>query len=66
MATKPKQTDSSSIKTAAPLLTRAAVFLGVFILFSGIIGPRLISHHLVDKDGFQIYGGAGKALLFGA
>ncbi|HTB48986.1 MAG TPA: archaeosortase/exosortase family protein [Verrucomicrobiae bacterium] len=37
----------------------------VFIVFSGSIGPRIISHGLVGKDGFQVYGGAGKALLFG-
>ena len=39
--------------------------LAVFVLLSGIIGPRIISHGLVNKDGFQVYGGAGKALLFG-
>lgn len=44
---------------------RTIVFLGIFVIFSGTIGPRIISHGLVDKDGFQIYGGAGKALLFG-
>jgi exosortase/archaeosortase family protein len=65
VVTKPKQKSSFNIKTAAPLLTRAAVFLAIFILFSGIIGPRIIGHRLVDKDGFQIYGGAGKSLLFG-
>ena len=65
MRTKPKQKSSFHIKTAAPLLTRAAVFLAIFIVFSGLIGPPIISHGLVDKDGFQIYGGAGKALLFG-
>jgi exosortase/archaeosortase family protein len=66
VATKPKQTVLNPPKTAAPLLTRAAVFLAVCVLFSGIIGPRIISHGLGDKDGFQIYGGSGKALLFGA
>lgn len=35
-------------------------------MVSGIIGPRIVSHGLVGKYGFQIYGGAGKALLFGA
>lgn len=37
-----------------------------FVLASGIIGSRIISHGLVRKYGFQVYGGAGKALLFGA
>jgi len=65
VATKPKQpTTSDTIKAAAPLLWRAAAFLGVFVLLSGSIGPRIISHGLINKDGFQIYGGAGKALLF--
>jgi len=65
MATKPKPTIPNPLKAAAPLLTRAAAFLGVFVLLSGIMGPHIISHGLVNKDGFQIYGGAGKALLFG-
>jgi exosortase/archaeosortase family protein len=51
--------------TARQLLTRVGVFLSVFVVFSGIIGPRIVSHGLVEHDGFQIYGGAGKALLFG-
>lgn len=50
---------------AVPLIKRTAAFLCIFVLFSGIIGPRIISNGLVNKDGFQIYGGAGKALLFG-
>jgi exosortase/archaeosortase family protein len=62
---KPNKTTLHLSKTAAPLLTRAAVFLSLFIIFSGIIGPRIISHGLVSKDGFEIYGGAGKSLLFG-
>jgi exosortase/archaeosortase family protein len=65
VATKPKPTVPNSYKAAAPLLTRAAAFLGVFVLLSGIMGPHIIGHGLVDRDGFQIYGGAGKALLFG-
>lgn len=66
MATKPKPTTTSPTKTAAPFLTRAAVFLVLFVVFSGLIGSRVVSHGLIDHDGFQFYGGAGKALLFGA
>jgi exosortase/archaeosortase family protein len=55
----------SSLKVAAPLLWRAVAFLMSFVVLSGVIGPKIISHNLVSKDGFQIYGGAGKALLFG-
>ena len=64
MATKPKNT-KEFLKVAAPLLWRAATFLVAFVIISGVIGPKIISHGLVSKDGFQIYGGAGKALLFG-
>jgi exosortase/archaeosortase family protein len=65
VATKPKQTTQNTLKAAAPLLTRAVAFLGVFTLLSGVLGPRIIGHGLVDRDGFEVYGGAGKALLFG-
>lgn len=65
MATKPKQTTPNTLKAAVPLLTRSVAFLGVFVLVSGILGPHIISRSLVDHDGFQIYGGSGKALLFG-
>ena len=40
--------------------------MGVFIIFSGLIGPRIISSGILYRDGFGIYGGAGKALLFAA
>lgn len=51
-------------KTAAPLVRRTAVFLCVFILLSGLIGPRMIGGGLMERGGFAIYGGLGKALLF--
>lgn len=41
-------------------------FLGVFVASSAFIGWRVIGSGLVERDGFQVYGGAGKALLFGA
>lgn len=66
MTTEPKPTQQNTLKAAAPLLTRTAAFLAVFAIFSGIIGPRIISHGLVDKDGFEIYGGAGKSVFFAA
>jgi exosortase/archaeosortase family protein len=43
-----------------------ALFLLAFVLFSGIIGSRIIGLGLVDRYGFQVYGGAGKSLLFGS
>jgi exosortase/archaeosortase family protein len=65
VVTKPKLILNDNLKAAVPLLTRTAAFLTLFVVLSGIIGPRIISHGLVNKDGFQIYGGAGKSLLFG-
>ena len=53
------------MRTVPPLLTRLAVLLAMFVVYSGVIGSRIVSHGLVSRDGFQIYGGAGKALLFG-
>jgi exosortase/archaeosortase family protein len=51
-------------KAIVPLLTRTIAFLCLFVIISGVIGPHIISHGLVSKGGFQVYGGAGKALLF--
>ncbi len=65
MLTKKKIYKNKKLEAAAPLLLRTAAFLVLFILLSGIIGPRIISHGLVNKYGFQIYGGGGKSLLFG-
>jgi exosortase/archaeosortase family protein len=61
----PNKQSARKSKTAEPIIRRSAVFLVSFVIFSGIIGPRIISHGLVNKYGFEIYGGAGKALLFG-
>jgi len=65
VVTKLKNNSLKQNKTAARLLKRAAVFIAIFIIYSGVLGPRIISHGLVNKDGFQIYGGLGKSLLFG-
>jgi exosortase/archaeosortase family protein len=64
VTSKPKQTQPIIPKTTVPLLTRTVVFLAVCLLLSGLIGPRIISGGIVHKYGFNIYGGAGKALLF--
>ncbi len=53
------------MRAAYPLIRRTAAFLAICLILTGTIGPRIISHGLVGKDGFQIYGGAGKSLLFG-
>jgi exosortase/archaeosortase family protein len=49
----------------APLLWRLLAFIGLFVIVSGVLGPRIISSGILYKDGFGIYGGFGKALLFG-
>jgi exosortase/archaeosortase family protein len=48
-----------------PLIRRVIVFLCLFIIISGIVGPRVISGGILFKDGFDIYGGTGKAIIFG-
>jgi len=47
-----------------PLLVRLAAFLLLAIIITGIIGPKIISSGILYRDGFAIYGGAGKALAF--
>jgi exosortase/archaeosortase family protein len=41
------------------------VFLFIFIAASGVVGPRVISGGILFRDGFALYGGIGKALIFG-
>jgi exosortase/archaeosortase family protein len=52
-------------KTITPPLWRVMVFLCLFVLISGLIGPRIISAGIMLRDGFGIYGGIGKAMIFG-
>jgi exosortase/archaeosortase family protein len=39
-------------------------FLLAFVVLSGVLGPRIISSGLINRDGFWVYGAAGKVLLF--
>jgi exosortase/archaeosortase family protein len=48
----------------APLLRRISAFIAVFIIVSGLLGPRIISNGLLYRYHFDIYGPAGKAFLF--
>jgi exosortase/archaeosortase family protein len=48
-----------------PLLKRVIVFLILFVVVSGATGPRIISSPIMVRDGFALYGGIGKALIFG-
>lgn len=54
------------LKAITPLLWRVIAFLGLFIIISGLIGPPIIGDKALFAQGFEIYGGAGKALIFGA
>lgn len=51
-------------KTITPLQKRVIVFGILFVVISGVIGPRIISGGIMIRDGFAAYGGVGKALLF--
>lgn len=37
----------------------------LFVAASGLVGPKIISSGLINKYGFEIYGGLGKAAIFG-
>lgn len=52
-------------RTITPLLWRVIVFLCLFIAITGVMGPRVISGGILFRDGFALYGGIGKALIFG-
>lgn len=51
-------------KTITPLQKRVIVFGLLFVIISGIMGPRIISGGILFRDGFMLYGGVGKAVLF--
>ncbi len=55
----------SLIKTITPLLRRVIVFLCLFLLTTGVVGPKIIDSDIMFRDGFSQYGGIGKALIFG-
>lgn len=54
-----------SIKTITPLLWRVIVFLCLFLFITGVAGPKIIDSDIMFRDGFSLYGGIGKALIFG-
>lgn len=51
--------------TTTPLQGRVVVFLGFFIIVSGLLGPKIIGSDILFRDGFSLYGSIGKALIFG-
>jgi exosortase/archaeosortase family protein len=53
------------LKAITPLMWRVIAFLGLFVLVSGVAGPRIIASDIFFRDGFSIYGAVGKALVFG-
>lgn len=54
-----------SAKATSPLWKRVVAFLALFVLLSGLVGPRIISGSLLSDGGFWIYGSLGKATVFG-
>ena len=52
------------LKAITPLLWRVIAFACLFVVASGVIGPRIISGGILFRDGFALYGGIGKAVLF--
>lgn len=48
-----------------PLLQRVVAFLILFLLISGTVGPGIINNKALLHGGFELYGGLGKAMIFG-
>jgi exosortase/archaeosortase family protein len=61
---KSKLLQHRKFKVAKPLLNRLAAFILICLIYSGAIGPRIISGGILYKDHFGFYGGLGKSLLF--
>jgi exosortase/archaeosortase family protein len=62
-----KQSNRKQINfLSTPLIRRALAFAVIFVMVSGLLGPRLISSGLLYRYHFDVYGGLGKATLFGA
>ncbi len=55
----------STAKITTPLLWRVVIFLSLFVAISGLIGSRIIGGQIMFRDGFALYGGIGKAAVFG-
>lgn len=53
------------LQAITPLLWRVIAFVLFFVVISGLIGPKVISGGILFRDGFSIYGGIGKAAIFG-
>lgn len=53
------------LNTITPLLWRVIAFLCLFVIISGVAGPRIIASDIFLRDGFGVYGSVGKALIFG-
>ena len=53
-------------KTITPLYVRVMVFLLVSIVFSSLIGVRIISNHILYRYHFDVYGPLGKVCAFAA
>jgi exosortase/archaeosortase family protein len=61
---KQKRLKTSNL-LSTPLIRRALAFGVIFIVVSGALGPRLINTGVLYRYHFDIYGGLGKACIFG-
>lgn len=61
----PKPSKASAL-LSRPLLWRTGLFLLLFVVYSGILGPRIIGSGVLNSAHFDIYGSLGKSLLFAA
>jgi len=53
-------------KITTPLFGRVVIFLGFFVLVSGVVGSRIIGGgKLLETGGFTVYGTLGKVAIFG-
>ena len=46
------------------LITSVIVFFSIFLIYSGLVGARIINGGILFTDHFSIYGGLGKSSIF--
>lgn len=60
-----KLVSKSKQKITTSPLGRVVIFLLLFVVISGVIGAKIVGGGIVNRDGFAVYGGLGKAAIFG-
>ena len=67
MKTKSKvNSEHDILTTIVPLVRLILAYLAVFVLYSGLIGSRIISGGILYTAHYSFYGGLGKSVLFAA